>query len=287
MVEGVASERLAFQDSPTRTEQVMLLAGAECCYLVCMPLLDSACAHLARLRHTTPLLAACVALGALVGCGGSTPGPEEGSPSETSGSESAVDSGSETDGSTTLAETLELPTTTLIPVPSSGVPRHQMSATLRDIWRRVEEASAMTPPDYTGELTSDAITPWLTNELMPWAQERGAASAAAAEAAAPLPAGSPEYGVAAALVGYTYEEFVIAFRGAPVPAELAADAELLQIYLDALTSASEPMARQAAGGYGACARTLAPLGPDSPWVEWAQYCLYRATEVNEVYRLEE
>ena len=83
------------------------------------------------------------------------------------------------------------------------------------------------------------------------------------------------------------EEFVIAFRGAPVPDDIAADPELLQIYIEALTSASEPMARQAAAAFGACARTLSPLGPDSPWVEWAQYCLYRATEVNEVYRLEE
>lgn len=270
--------------SHRRRWRFRFLAGPECCYLGGMQPRVVSADH-PRLRPILSFLVTLALLGSVAGCGGSTPEAEEGT-EETTGSETAVEPGAETEGGTTLADTLELPTTTLIPVPSSGVPRHQMSAALRDVWRLVEEASAMVPPEYTGELTSEAITPWLTNELMPWAAERGAASVEAVQASVNLPAGSAEYGVAGALVGYTYEEFVIAFRGAPVPADIAQDAELLQLYLEALTQASEPMARQAAGAYGACARTLAPLGPDSPWVEWAQYCLYRATEVNEVYRLE-
>lgn len=248
-----------------------------------MPSRDLSSARPARSTRISTLLAWLVLLGSAPGCGGSAPETAEGG-EETTGGETTTTT--DTEG-TTLAETLELPTTTLIPVPSSGVPRHQMSAELRDIWRRVEDASAMLPPEFTGDPTSEAITAWLTSEFMPWAQQRGAVTVGIAEASMPLEPGSAEYGVAGALVGYSYEEFVIAFRSAPVPAEIAADAELLQIYIDSLTSASEPLARQAAGAYGACARTLAPLGPDSPWVEWAQYCLYRATEVNEVYRLEE
>ena len=92
--------------------------------------------------------------------------------------------------------------------------------------------------------------------------------------------GGPAVGGSATGVRYA------ALYGRKLADDIAADPELLQIYIDALTSASEPMARQAAAAFGACARTLSPLGPDSPWVEWAQYCLYRATEVNEVYRLE-
>lgn len=239
-----------------------------------------------RLARILTLLATCLALGTLAACGGSTPASEEGTRAETTGGETTVDPGTETEGGT-LAETLDLPTTTLIPVPSSGVPRHQLSAPLRDIWSRVEAASAMVAPEFTGDRTMEAINAWVAQEFMAWATARGAASAAVAQEAGLLASGSDEYGVAGALVGYTYEEFVIAFRGAPVPDDIAADPELLQIYIEALTSASEPMARQAAAAFGACARTLSPLGPDSPWVEWAQYCLYRATEVNEVYRLEE
>ncbi len=260
-----------------------ILGGRECCYLVGMSLLLRFAPRTRRFFVSMVAMVCMVLLGSVAGCGGSSPEPEPAGGEVTAGSETTPGSSSET----TLAETLELPSTTLIPVPSSGVPRHQLSAELRDIWSRVEAASAMVPPEYTGELTSEAITPWLNETFMPWATERGAASVAVSEASVSIPQGSPEFGVAGALVGYTYEEFVIAFRGAPVPAELAADPELLQVYLEALTSASEPMARQAAGAYGACARTLAPLGPDSPWVEWAQYCLYRAQEVNEVYRLEE
>jgi hypothetical protein len=207
--------------------------------------------------------------------------------SETSGGETTVEPSTETTGSATLAETLELPSTTLIPVPNSGVPRHQLSAPLRDIWSRVEAASAMLPPEFAGERTMEAINAWVAEEFMAWARSRAAATASVAEVAGQLAAGTDEYGVAGALVGYTYEEFVIAFRGAPVPEDIAADSELLEVYIDALTAASEPMARKAAAAFGACARTLAPLGSESPWVEWAQYCLVRAAEVNEVYRLAE
>lgn len=271
--------------SHPRPARFRIFARPDCCYLVSMQPRHSARACHARIIRTLTLVSTLGLLGSAPGCGGSTPEEQEGG-SETSGSEAAVDTGSGTE-STTLAETLELPTTTLIPVPSSGVPRHQMSAELRDIWRRVEEASAMVPPEFTGEPTSENITAWMSSDFGPWASSRGAASVAIAEASIPLQPGSAEYGVAGALVGYSYEEFVIAFRGAPVPAEITSDPELLAIYIESLTSASEPLARQAASAYGACARTLAPLGPDSPWVEWAQYCLYRATEVNEVYRLEE
>lgn len=240
-----------------------------------------------RLARTLTLVTTCLALGSLVGCGGSEPASEESTGAETTGGETTVDPGTDAEDGGTLAATLELPTTTLIPVPSTGVPRHQLSAPLRDIWSRVEAASAMVPPEFAGDRTMEAINAWVAQEFTAWATSRGAASAAVADAAGQLTPGSAEYGVAGALVGYTYEEFVIAFRGAPVPDDIAADPELLQIYVEALTSASEPMARQAAAAFGACARTLAPMGPESPWVEWAQYCLYRATEVNEVYRLEE
>ena len=58
----------------------------------------------------------------------------------------------------------------------------------------------MVPPEYTGELTSEAITPWLNETFMPWATERGAASVAVSEAGMSIPQGSPEFGVAGALV---------------------------------------------------------------------------------------
>jgi uncharacterized protein YceK len=283
MAHGVAEGAGAFQDSPL----ARLLVSAVCWYPLAMQRHHSASATGQRLARTFTLVTTSLVLLSLVGCGGSTEASEEGTGTETTGGETTVDPGTETDGGATLAETLDLPTTTLIPVPSSGVPRHQLSAPLRDIWSRVEAASAMVAPEFTGDRTMEAINAWVAQEFMAWATARGAASAAVAQEAGLLASGSDEYGVAGALVGYTYEEFVIAFRGAPVPDDIAADPELLQIYIDALTSASEPMARQAAAAFGACARTLAPLGPESPWVEWAQYCLYRATEVNEVYRLEE
>lgn len=219
------------------------------------------------------------------GCAGSAEPAEAEGAESSSGGEGATASSSGTQ--TSLADTLELPSTTLIPVPSSGVPRHQMSAALQELWRRVEEASAMSPPEFDGEPTSEAVTAWTEEHFGPWAQARMNMTSAIVGSADAFTPGSAEAGVAGALVGYSLEEFVIAFRGAPIPQEIAADPELLEVFITALTAASEPIARQAGAAYGVCARTLAPLGQESPWVEWAQYCLYRATEVNEVYRLEE
>ena len=77
-----------------------------------------------------------------------------------------------------------------------------------------------------------------------------------------------------------------AFAFTPTVLASTADPELLEVFLNSLTEASQPIALQAGSAYGVCARTLAPLGPESVWVEWAQYCLFRAEEVNEVYRLD-
>ena len=226
-----------------------------------------------------------IATGVLTGCAGSTePTTTEAEGASTTGGETEVGTGTT---EPTLAETLELPTTTLIPVPSSGVPRHQMSAELQALWGSVEDASAMAPPEYDGELTLELINVWSEQHFSPWAQARMAVTLAIVESARVFTPDSPEAGVAGALVGYSLEEFVIAFRGAPIPEDIAADAELLEIFIASLTGASQPIARQAGSAYGVCARTLAPLGPESHWVEWAQYCLFRAQEVNDVYHLEE
>ncbi len=240
------------------------------------------------------MLATLLAVAQLPACASSTSetgetgqGVETGSETTSGGETGATGPGSSEGSEVTLAETLELPSTTLIPMPLSGVPRHQLSAELREVWRLAEEASAVPPPEFEGERTIEAVNAWATDVFTPWVQARGAQTRAAAEAAAALTQGSVELGVAGALVGYSYEEFVIMFRGAPIADSIAADPELLAIYVESITDASEPLARQSAAAYGVCARTLAPLGPESPWVEWAQYCLDRVTEVNEVYRLED
>ena len=233
-------------------------------------------------------IALILALGSLgpAGCSSDESGESTSSGSDaTTGGESAGTSG-ETTGPIGPPPEERMPSTTLIPVPLAGAPRETLSAELQEIWRLAEEGSALVRPDYEGELTNEAMAPWVQGEFMGWAQERGEVSQRAASLAGVLEPGSVEIGVAGGLVGYSYEEFVIAFRGVPVPNDIAEDPELLAVYLDGLTTASQPYARQAAAAYGACARTLAPLGPESPWIEWAAYCLQRAEEVNEVYGLD-
>lgn len=118
-----------------------ILGGRECCYLVGMSLLLRFAPRTRRFFVSMVAMVCMVLLGSVAGCGGSSPEPEPAGGEVTAGSETTPGSSSET----TLAETLELPSTTLIPVPSSGVPRHQLSAELRDIWSRVEAHSHHEP----------------------------------------------------------------------------------------------------------------------------------------------
>ena len=210
--------------------------------------------------------------------GASTEETTSGGETSSTSTETAQPDGADSEGG--------LPTTTLIPVPLPGQPRSELSADLQEVWSLAERGTAMPRPAFEGELTTEAVGEWAQTEFSTWVGERYAVAREAGEAAGRIPRDTAEYGVAGGLVGYNYEEFVIAFRGAPVPEDIANDPELLEVYLGALRDQSLPLAQQAAAAYGACARTLAPLGPESPWVEWAQYCLNRAVDVNEVYELE-
>jgi hypothetical protein len=179
-----------------------------------------------------------------------------------------------------------LPTTVPIPIPQPAVPRTQMSAALRRIWERVEQAIEIRPPSPPAEASEEAIDAWAGGPFRQWFEARSAAMNAVSEAIAALGRRTPrhEIAVAAALLGYAYEDMAAGVRGAPVPEALAADAELLDVYVRALTDATAPMARDAARGYAHCVRTFGEAEA-AAWSEWADYCDERGAEVVEVYDL--
>ncbi|MBK7156223.1 MAG: hypothetical protein IPH72_31375 [Sandaracinaceae bacterium] len=265
---GVAPGARAFQDSRVAG----LLAGAVCWYPHRIQRHHSSQRHRpAPLARIFTLLATCLAFGPLAGCGGSTEASEEGTGAETTGGEATVDPGAETEGGT-LAETLELPTTTLIPVPSSGVPRHQLSAPLQDIWVAWRRLRPWWPrvhgrPLHGGHqrLGGPGVRGVshgaLGRRVLRWPEAGLLASGSAASTA-----------VARALVGYTYEEFVIAFRGAPVPDDVAADRAAADLHRRADLGERARWRAGAAAAFGACAPRSRRSGRTAPWVEWAQYC---------------
>src|SRR5687768_16878967 len=65
-----------------------------------------------------------------------------------------------------------LPTTVPIPMPQPAVPRNEMSAAVRRIWERVEQAIEIRPPAPPAEATEEAIDAWAGGPFREWFEAR-------------------------------------------------------------------------------------------------------------------
>ncbi len=184
------------------------------------------------------------------------------------------------------AEPIVMRTTTPVPVPQPAVAREELGAPLQRLWERTEVAVEVRPPNPPAEGTREALEAWAGGPFLEWMRARREA-VAEAEGDAGFLAEAPPYerAVAAALFAYMYEDTAASMRGAPVPGEVAADAELLEAYVQTLNEALLPYAQSSAEAYATCAATLAEHG-DPAWAEWFRYCADRGRELVEVYELE-
>lgn len=260
------------------------------------------CERVANTTHLLATLVACAtfALGGCASSGGTGSGTSSGAaggdasePATTGREETATDTTESTGSNDAFAplpgEGTEEPipherrATSPIPVPLPAIPRDQLSAELQALWDRTEESVAhdLVPPPESAE--PEVYAEWQRTVLREWVAGRMQALGRVDEAAAPLQAGTVEYGVGGGLVGYAYEDFVAALRSSPLPRHIEEDRELFAVYWSALSEQTALIARRSTAGYGACARTFAELGAESPWVEWGRYCLARSVEVTEVY----
>jgi hypothetical protein len=167
-----------------------------------------------------------------------------------------------------------------LPVPTTPVARGAMSPGLGGLWTRIEELLAETPP---APPEGAAVDAWVRDTLGPWMQQRAAEIAATGDRLAGLSAAPPyEQAVGAALYGALVEDFVADVRGAPVPPEVAADPELLALYLGSLDGMLGGIAEQAAVAYELCATKLDALGAPA-WGEWRAFCFESAEGLAETY----
>jgi hypothetical protein len=173
-----------------------------------------------------------------------------------------------------------------IPVPQPVYAREELSHDLQELWKRVEEAVAVRPPEPPEEASSDAIHEWAEGAFRDWLLQRQAATDRAL-AATPALRTHPlfERGIGTALFGYMYEDMAGSIRGAPVPEPIAEDKELLNIYTDALTEHITPFAELSAKAYYACLALFVKLD-DPQWGDWAFYCDERGAEVVDTFKLE-
>ena len=212
------------------------------------------------------------------GCGGSEP-------SETSAQQSTAG------GETAQAEPEMAPIDRVsppIPVPQPAMPRERLSTTLQHGWDLTEAAIAVRPPEPPMDPSEEAVRTWAAGAFADWMRARRDAVSSAENALATLGPRAPvhEKLVAAALIGYMYDDTAAGMRGAPVPIAFHHDPELLEVYKNALDEVLAPFAQQAVVAYVLCARNA--LDEQSgAWRDWAAYCEGRARELDAIFRLSE
>lgn len=177
-------------------------------------------------------------------------------------------------------------TTIPVPVPAPAVAREEMSAALQQLWTQIEETVAIRPPEPPTEPTIESVQAWADGPFSEWVTARRTAMEGVRTTSEGVPEDPPhERAVASALFGYALEDFCADVRGAPIPSEIASDAELLEVYLSALREVTLPIASDAIVSYAYCQRRLAPLGDESEWLPWRAYCVQRGQDIISVYEL--
>jgi hypothetical protein len=231
-----------------------------------------------RISLSTAALAVGMALAgpALVGCGSARPTSDGGS----STSAEAGTSGGEAEAPRTLY------TTTPVPVPQPAVPRDTLAQPVQQTWLEVEQGIAARPPEPPAADDEGALEAWYTGAFAPWLAGRVAAGQRAEEHANELEsAPAHERGVVAGLLGYFHEQTAAEARGAPIPASIVSDAELLDIYSRSLDEALAPLALRSAEAYRFCMAAFDELdeAQRGAWQEWRAWCGDRGGEVVRVY----
>ncbi|MBX7195498.1 MAG: hypothetical protein K1X94_25810 [Sandaracinaceae bacterium] len=231
-----------------------------------------------RLAISLLLTSLCLAV---IGCGGSSRGDatQEGATGSTSTNDTT------SGGESTAPRTLY--TTTPVPVPQPAVPRDRLAQPTQDIWIEVERAIAERPPEPPHAADENALTAWYGDAFAPWLRGRVDAGTRAEAHANDLEGAPPwERGVAAGLLGYFHEQTAAEARGAPIPASIADDPELLAIYSQSLDGALMPLVRRALEAYRFCLAAfdeLAGASEGPAWQEWRDFCEDRGEELVRVY----
>lgn len=170
-----------------------------------------------------------------------------------------------------------------IAIPLPGVARGSLRPELQRLWADVEQALALEPPAPPMSGDENAIASWASGPFTAWILQRVRATRQAESIGATLTDLEPfERGFALALVSFAYEDMAATARGAPVPAPIANDPELLAVYAEAIDRALLPIAQYAAIGFEGCAQVFQQSG-DSAWSEWPGFCATHLEDLREVF----
>ena len=176
-------------------------------------------------------------------------------------------------------------TTTPIPVPQPVIARESLAPAVDRVWTAVEEAVAMSPPPPPATTDDATIRAWSAGPFSDWMGERRTRIEAASAIALELE-GAPahERGIVAGVLAYALEVTAAEARSVPIPGDIAADAELLAAYVEALDGVLVPFAARAAEAFLFCTAAFDETG-DAAWSEWRAYCADRNADIVDSYRL--
>lgn len=165
--------------------------------------------------------------------------------------------------------------------------RDTLSPELQRFWSLVEDAVAVRPPEPPAEASEEAIAEWAKDTLLAWLKERTDAMRRAFSRGDWVKLLSPpQRAMAAGLYAYAYEDTAAALYAAPIPESVAQDEELLQVYVQALRTLLDPMARHAMYGYLRCKDDILKAQAVD-WIPWAEFCDARGAEVRDTFKLQQ
>lgn len=220
-----------------------------------------------------------LSLSTLVACGGSA--REEGTTTREEGT--VFTSGGESSGSGEPAPVFR--TTTPIPVPQPAIARESLAPAVDRVWTAVEEAVAVQPPPPPATADDASVRTWSEGPFTEWMRDRITRIEAASAASLELEgAPSHERGVVAGVLAYALEVTAAEARSVPIPDDIAADAELLAAYVEALDGVLLPFAERAAEAFLFCVAAFDETS-DPAWGEWRAYCADRNADIVDSYRL--
>ena len=220
-----------------------------------------------------------LALTTLVACGGSAREEGTSSPREEG---TVFSSGGESTGSEPAPV---FRTTTPIPLPQPAIARESLAPAVDRVWTAVEEAVAVQPPPPPATADDASVRAWSEGPFTEWMRDRITRIEAASAASLELEgAPSHERGVVAGVLAYALEVTAAEARSVPIPDDIAADAELLAAYVEALDGVLLPFAERAAEAFLFCVAAFDETS-EPAWGEWRAYCADRNADIVDSYRL--
>lgn len=167
----------------------------------------------------------------------------------------------------------------LVALPSSDVPKDELTPTMRFALDLSAEALQSRRPSPTESLSTADFQLWSDKNLVPWLNQKSTALEAARKELDKAAEENPSQRImAGAVMGLIFEDVSTALLSVPTPKEFERDQEAKTLYLDVVFAQASPYLKLALRAYYACAAN-ADIGPES-MKHWRPFCAGRSERLS-------